>query len=332
MKNSERTDMTEINLSNVNKGPANDDATTEKTNEPTKTKITIKSILNFFTVEPFLLCYLLPSVISAIAVQKLNLEKACLADLNYTELTCHKIITGDIDDNENDTAASVQAQELVAAMTAWKQPIQSGIPAIVILFVGAWSDKTGNRKALLLIPILGEIISSIGMLLTTYYFLEWPLWVTGLIEAIPPAFTGGWSIALMGSYSFIADVTTLDSRTFRIGVVAVIVTLGIPLGSSISGVLTEYIGYYGIFSIGLVLYVIGFIHTYFRIHDIRRTETEQKFKLIGFFHPKNVVDTLSLLVKSKDGKKRLIQIWLVICAHIIIVGPVFGIYILLITI
>lgn len=283
----------------------------------------IKMLLNFFTVEPFLLCYILPSVISALAVQKLNMEKACRVDLNFTEDVCSRAVAGDVDDNITLEALD-GAQRLVADMTAWKQPLQSGIPAIVILLVGAWSDKTGNRKALMLVPILGELISAFGLILTTYYFLEWPLWITGLIEALPPAFTGGWSIALMGSYSFIADVTTVESRTFRVGIVAVIVTLGIPFGSSISGVLTEAVGYYGIFGIGIILYGFGFIHTYFRIHDIRRTEIEGTCmeNFAAFFNPKNVLDTISLLYKSRG--KQLLQVILVVCAHIVIVGPVFG--------
>ncbi|KPJ09702.1 Proton-coupled folate transporter [Papilio machaon] len=283
----------------------------------------VKIILKFFTVEPFLLCYIMPNVISSLAVQKLNMEKACRSDLNYSEEICSLALSGEVSDNI--TAAALSgAQKMVADMTAWKQPLQSGIPAIVILFVGAWSDKTGNRKALMLCPIIGELVSAIGLLFATYFFLEWPLWATALIEALPSAFSGGLSIALMGSYSYIADVTTVESRTFRIGVVAVIVTLGIPLGSSISGVLTEAVGYYGIFGIGTLLYVLAFLQTYFRVHDVRRVEMEGTFKekVIQFFHPKHVWDTISLLFTS--ARIQLIQIVLVICAHIVIIGPVYG--------
>ncbi|CAH2042400.1 unnamed protein product, partial [Iphiclides podalirius] len=284
----------------------------------------VKNIFKFFTVEPFLLCYIMPNIISSLAVQKLNMEKACRSDLNFTEEICALAFSGDAQEDNITTAALNGAQKLVADMTAWKQPLQSGIPAIAILFVGAWSDRTGNRKALMLVPIMGELISAVGLLLTTYFFLEWPLWVTALIEALPSAFTGGLSIALMGSYSYIADVTTVESRTFRIGVVAVIVTLGIPLGSSISGVLTEAVGYYGIFGIGTLLYVFAFIQTYFRVHDVKRVDIEGSFldKLIQFFHPKHAWETISLLFLS--SKKQLIQILLVIWAHIVITGPVYG--------
>lgn len=283
----------------------------------------IKKLFAFFTVEPYLLCFVLPNIISALAVQKLNMEKACRVDLNYTEEICNNVVAGIADDNITTTALN-EASIMNADMTAWKQPLQSFFPAVVILFVGAWSDRTGNRKALMLVPLVGELITAIGLVLATYFFLEWPLWITALIEGLPPAFCGGLSIALMGSYSYMSDVTNLENRTFRIGIVAVIVTLSIPIGSALSGVLTEAIGYYGIFGSNIVLFVIGFIHTYFRVHDIKKVETEGTFleKLKLFFHPKNIWDTVSLVIMSRG--RRLAQVLLVICAHIIIIGPVFG--------
>lgn len=283
----------------------------------------IKKTLKFFTVEPFLLCYILPSAITALAVNKLNTEKACRVDLNYSETICINAINGVIDDNITKLAQE-EAVTLVANMQSWQIPLQSSIPAIVVLFVGAWSDRTGNRKTLMLVPVIGELVSSLGLMLTTYFFLEWPLWVTALIESVPTALSGGMTIALMGSFSYIADVTTLDSRTLRMGIVAVIVTLGIPLGTSISGVLTQKLGYYGVFGIGFALYAIGFIHTYWRIHDVNKKETQGTFfeKIKDFFHPKNLWNTLSIIFLSR-GKQR-IQIILVLCAHIVIMGPANG--------
>lgn len=286
----------------------------------------LRSFLTFFTVEPYLLCYILPSVISSLTLSKLNMEKACRTDLNYTEDVCLKVIAGEIDDNIT-TEALGKASILVAEMTSWKDPLQTGIPAIFILFIGAWSDRTGNRKALLLIPLVGEFFSLLGLIIGTYYFLEWPLWSMGLIEAMSSTFTGGLPVALMGSYSFIADVTSPESRTFRIGVVAVIVTMGIPIGTSISGVLTEAVGYYGVFGIAMAMYFIGFIHTLLRIHDVRRTEIKGTFwyKLGLFFHPRNVWETISIIFTSRGIQ--LAQILLVIWAHVVIMGPVAGKYI-----
>ncbi|XP_035435164.2 proton-coupled folate transporter-like [Spodoptera frugiperda] len=314
----------ELTKTNKNDKETNGNGAAKKPKEPVTFRVLIKRFFTFFTVEPFLLCYIIPIAVSGLAVQKLNLEKACRVDLNLTEEICLSAVSGEV--NPNDTfglAAQLNATKLVADMTAWQGPLQSAFPAIIILNVGAWSDKTGNRKALMLLPVIGEIISSCGLLLTTYMFLDWPLWVTALIEALP-SLTGGYSIALMGSYSYIADLTTVESRTFRIGLVGIIVTLGIPFGTSISGYLTEAVGYYGIFSINLGLYLLGFIYTYFRIKNVRTVKLEGTLvqKVLDFIHPRNVWDTVSLLFLSRG--KQLAKILLVICAHIVIMGPVFG--------
>lgn len=283
----------------------------------------LKNLLQFFTVEPFLFCYIFPIAISSLAVQKLNTEKACRVDLNYTEEICRNVV--DTEDSSNITEeAKLAAIKMVSDMTAWQQPLQSSIPAILILFVGAWSDKTGNRKALMLIPVIGEIVSSFGMLWATYFFLEWPLWATALIEAVPTALSGGFSVALLGSYSFLADVISEESRTFRFGVVSVIVTLGLPFGLAISGILLKRVGYFGVYSITLVIYIIGFIHTFFRIHNKRNENIEGTLgqKIIDFFHPKHVWNLICLIVKSP--RRQCIKIILVIFAHIVIMGPVMG--------
>ncbi|KAI5635114.1 major facilitator superfamily domain-containing protein [Phthorimaea operculella] len=283
----------------------------------------IKKLFAFFTVEPFLFCFILPSMMSNLAVYQLNMEKACRADLNYTKEVCNDAISGNAGDNIT-IEALTQSQILVAHMSAWRQPLQSSLPAILMMNVGAWSDRTGNRKALMLVPLIGELVCAVLLILATYYFLEWPLWATSLIEALPPALTGGLSIALMGSYSYIADVTTAEDRTFRLGIVGVIVTLAIPIGTSISGVLTDAVGYYGIFGINAALNIIGFVHTYFRVHDVNKKETAGTLweKIIEFFHPKNIWSTFSLVVMSRG--RRLFQILLIIFAHMVIVGPVFG--------
>ncbi|CAF4807188.1 unnamed protein product [Pieris macdunnoughi] len=92
---------------------------------------------------------------------------------------CENVVTGIVPDNII-AEASNGAQIFVADMLAWTQPLQTGLPAFIVLFIGAWSDKTGNRKALMIIPILGETISAFGLFLATYFLLEWPLWVTAV--------------------------------------------------------------------------------------------------------------------------------------------------------
>ncbi|XP_028169939.1 proton-coupled folate transporter-like [Ostrinia furnacalis] len=322
MNSDTNSDVNKTNAAQINSANGNEQKTDGK-KEPFRLIKRMKSLILLLTVEPFLVCYIIPTILSSTAMQKFNMEKACRVDLNQTEEVCRKVVEGIQDDNTTIEALK-KASVLVADMTAWREPITFGIPALMILFVGAWSDKTGNRKYLLLIPVIGEIGSLVGILAGTYFFLEWPLWVMALIEASSSTFTGGLYVILMGSYSYLADVTTPESRTFRMGVAGVLVSLGSPLANAISGILTVNLGYFGIFGISLAMYMFCFFYALIRIQDVRRVEIEGSFfhKLISFFHPKNVWGTLSLVFTSRG--KQLLKITLVICAHIVIQGPVAG--------
>lgn len=60
-------------------------------------------------------------------------------------------------------------------MAGWKTFIQSSLPAVLILFVGSWSDRHGRRKPCMLLPIVGELLTSIGLLVCTYFYYELPI-------------------------------------------------------------------------------------------------------------------------------------------------------------
>lgn len=50
---------------------------------------------------------------------------------------------------------------------------------------------------------------------------------------------GGWFTMLMGMYSYMADITTEDERTFRIGILTLCLQIGVPIGLSLSGILLK---------------------------------------------------------------------------------------------
>lgn len=123
-------------------------------------------------------------------------------------------------------------------MAGWKTLMQSGLPCMLILFWGSWSDRHGRRKPCMLIPIFGELITTIGLLLCTYYD-QAPMEVAGATEALFPGLTGGWFTMLMGVFSYVADVTTKEERTLRIGIVNLCISLGVPIGMAFSGILLK---------------------------------------------------------------------------------------------
>lgn len=63
--------------------------------------------------------------------------------------------------------------------------------------------------------------------------------IAGITEALFPGLAGGWFTMLMGLFSYVADITTEDERTLRIGIVNLCFSLGVPIGMACSGILLK---------------------------------------------------------------------------------------------
>lgn len=276
------------------------------------------------TVEPFVICYILPSVLAGLAVQNLCLEKACLVNLGYDESTCRRIMQGR---NENHTAEEQNVQALVTGMTAWSFPLQTALPGILALFIGAWSDRTGNRKTFMVLPILGKLISVIGIILSTIFFLQVGMNETAVLEGLPPALAGGRVAMTMAVYSYVTDITSDAERTFRIGIITAILTLSRPVGLALSGIMTKRVGYNNVFMIACVFYLTGFIYIVVRLKEKTKktVDGEKMHTIFSMFSIKDLVATVKVAFKSRQGSRRL-QLLLILFAYMLMVGPVLGKY------
>ncbi|XP_045501743.1 proton-coupled folate transporter-like [Colias croceus] len=287
----------------------------------------IKYVYRETTVEPCLFTYMVCTALSSLAVQNMHLEKSCRVNFNYPDDVCDRIR------DRNTTGLSAElnnVQSLVATVVAWKFPLQTAIPAVMVLFVGAWSDRTKKRKICILFPFIGEIVANIGLLLATYYFYELSLTATALIEALPPAFTGSYIIIFMGMFSFMTDRTTVKTRTFRLGLATICVSLGTPAGTALSGVALKALGYYGVFSVILVLHICSFLYGLFRLEDILPLEDDRRSVDSETYTLRKIVEVLSLVTNTvmvavrprAFGMRK--QILSVIVLYLLMVGPLYG--------
>nr|XP_029712975.1 solute carrier family 46 member 3-like [Aedes albopictus]XP_029712976.1 solute carrier family 46 member 3-like [Aedes albopictus]XP_029712977.1 solute carrier family 46 member 3-like [Aedes albopictus]XP_029712978.1 solute carrier family 46 member 3-like [Aedes albopictus] len=294
-----------------------------------KKKSTIMDKFRYFknniTVEPIVACYIMPSVLAGLATQNLNLEKACRVNLNYGDVVCDALTRRE---TSNYTTEEAVVQQMVARMAGWKTVLQSSLPCMLILFWGAWSDRHGRRKPCILIPIIGEFTTAVGLILCTYF--EWlPMEAAAVTEALFPALTGGWFTMFMGVFSYIADVTTTEERTLRIGIVNLCFSLGVPIGMAFSGVLLKKIGFYGIFSISATLYLIAFFYGVFFLPEVDivsekdRLKAKEKNMLLDFFDKEHVMETFRVAFKKGERQRRLRVIMLMIVVMVVI-GPLHG--------
>ncbi|VVC97198.1 unnamed protein product [Leptidea sinapis] len=317
----DKEEVTESSPLKVNNVVENIKVNAEKQTFAEKIKHVIKNI----SVEPILACYIMPSVLSSLAIQNLNLDKVCRVNLNFSNEICEALKARNV---ENYTKHEEEVQTVMAGIQAWKNVIQTVIPVLIILFVGAWSDKTGRRKACILMPIFGEMMSCIGFIVNTYFFYELPAEVAALTECIFPAFTGGWYTNYIGIFSYISDITTVEDRTYRVGIVNLCSSLGYPIGSALSGIMLKWFGYYGVFSVSAALYLFSILYGYFCLRDpeFKREKVSNKgccSFFTEFFDLNLAKETFSVAFKTGSRKRRL-RLCLLLLSVWVVFGPLQG--------
>jgi PCFT/HCP family folate transporter-like MFS transporter 1/3 len=172
----------------------------------------LKSFLKNITVEPMLFPYLIASILVILVNQNLNIQKACRVNLKLSHDVCEELVNKE----KNSiflTDSEIIVQKLVANMLIWQTILQSSLPAVLVLFLGSWSDRNRLRRPCMLLPIYGEVARNIGLLVCVYFFDELPMEVSGLWQSLTIAVTGYWTVIFMAVFSYIGDVSTVSLRS-----------------------------------------------------------------------------------------------------------------------
>lgn len=282
------------------------------------------------TVEPLLAGLIIPSMISKFAMGNLNLDKACRVNLDFGDEVCNALIK-----KNNDSFASyeMQVQKLIASIEIWKSVIHTGLPCIIIMFLGAWSDRTGKRKIIILLPVIGELMTSISNLVNVYFFYEIPVEATVFLETFFPAITGGWVTMFLGVFSYISDITSEKTRTFRVGLVNFCMTAGLPIGLGLSGIFLKNFGYYGVFSMTTVMFVLVLLYGFVCLKEPDQFLKDQGLPPIerksaadvSFFDLTHVVDTVKVAYRPRPFNRR-VKVILTLFAVFILYGPAMSEY------
>lgn len=275
------------------------------------------------SVEPIMVLYVWPSVMAMLTVQNLNLEKACRVNLHFDKEVCDGMA------QRNHSAYTQQqeqdVQKIVASMNAYKNLIQSLLPTFMLVFLGSWSDRHQRRKPCIIIPIIGDICSTIGFLISVYFFMELPVEFNCFFEALPPAITGGWFVMFMGIFSYISGVSSVETRTLRIGAVNLFFNVSITVGIAMSGIMYNKVGFYGVFGMGMCMYITGLTYALFRVKEKGVENDEQKHTTFckDFFDIKHVKDTFKVVFK-KGKRNRRKRVCILMILVMVIIGPVHG--------
>lgn len=262
-----------------------------------------KQIKDVITVEPLIGLYQFAIFISRPALENLELEKACRVNLNYNDTVCDSILSGH---HKNYSIENNNIQIIISKMHSWQQPITSFFPLLLILFLGSYSDRHKWRKPFFIIPLIGDILGYLGNILSVTYMRTWPLEVQGVFQKIVPSIFGTQPMVVMSTTAYIADVSTKEDRTLRIGLATLVINLTIPVAQAISGILFNKIGYYGVLSISSIILAIAFVYGVFCVKETSCFKEKKKTCVISdVFNPSDALSTLGIVFKKTPNLTRL---------------------------
>ncbi|KAL3289019.1 hypothetical protein HHI36_003462 [Cryptolaemus montrouzieri] len=253
----------------------------------------------------------------------MSLEKICRVNLHFNESICDALVlrnrSGYLPHHE------VEVQQLVVKWAAYKAFLVGSIPVVCIIFLGSWSDRHRRRKPIILIPLFGDLIGSIGLLVCSYFFLELSIEYSWMVDTLTASLFGGQCSINLGIFSYVAGISSDEDRTLRIGSVSIATTLAISTGMFMSGFVLNLLGFVGAYSLSVSLLILAITSGMIMIKEetVKETKEDQKGYLRDFFSLEYVKNTFKICFQKKDPNKRT-KMFVIMFLCTMIVGPMQG--------
>ncbi|KAL3289012.1 hypothetical protein HHI36_003455 [Cryptolaemus montrouzieri] len=264
----------------------------------------ITHLFSRITVEPIVFLYIAAMMMNNLVTQNLALEKACRVNLHFNKSICDALVSrnrsGYLPHQE------VEAQQLVVKWAGYKAFFIGSLPVVMIIFLGSWSDRHHRRKPIIIIPMFGDLIASIGLFLCSYFFLELSIEYSWMVETFTFALFGGqWSL-LLAVYSFVGGISSNEDRTVRVGIVAIVYTVAISTGMFFSGIVLNTLGFLGAYCFTASLLIIAIVYGIYMIKEerVEKKEDEKKGFLKDLIALEHVTNTFKVCFAKSEGNRR----------------------------
>ncbi|XP_053605776.1 probable peptidoglycan muropeptide transporter SLC46 [Plodia interpunctella] len=246
-------------------------------------------------LEPALAGAMIAINLGQTSLQNFYLRTACTVDLNYAHEICDRGV------GEEFREAEAASQMLVSSVNVSRSFVGSLIATVVLLFVGPWSDYSGRRKPLLILPLLGMSVMTTAVLLMLAFPGASTVQVLYAVQ-IPISLGGNFGLLLAAAFSYIGDVCHSTGRdvTRTMGGHRAAIQIAHVLGAVSGPLLYRYLGFYGVFPVVLLLQLSSLTYIIVMVKDIN-INTDNKMSVFNWRLPVNAV---TCLIKKRDGFKR----------------------------
>lgn len=122
-----------------------------------------------------------------------------------------------------------------------------------------------------------------------------------------------------------------EFKTLRIGIVNLLSTVGMAIGTAFSGITFRKLGFYGIYGISSAIYVLGILYGLVFIKEVSSNKSESLTKKKSgclskdFFNAGHVKE--AFIVTFKEGpNNRKLKITMLMLVAFLIMGPLNGLF------
>lgn len=169
------------------------------------------------------------------------------------------------------------------------------------LILVSYGDNHG-RKASLLLPSIGSLITIAGYCATAFF--DWPLQVLYL-SAVISGFLGGFATLIGGCFSYVADIAKeIQKKNIRIALIDMIFGVSSGVAGITSGYIINALGFKWSLAIPAILHIINILYIIFLLEEtVKRSEFYQPVLSKDGF--KELFSGVFLLFKHASCKKRV---------------------------
>lgn len=259
------------------------------------------------TVEPVLFLYMLAVFILLPALQDLIYTKVCLGD--FSQDVCDDLYSS----KNSDALDTVQAASSHWVLGSTFSLSLSSI--ITAQFLGSWSDTFG-RKVPMLLPPLAAVFASFVYIVLSVKLTEAPVSLV-LLASVITGCGGGFSSCIMTCMSYVAQVSSAQTRTVHVGILESMIYIGGTLGPMLGGWIQQAWGRSATFTIIMALHALIIIYIVIFVRNIRpRRPAEASWVKSGctFHHLRRSVVTV---FKHRQENRRTCLLWLLAAASVI---------------
>ncbi|XP_075976300.1 proton-coupled folate transporter-like [Anticarsia gemmatalis] len=248
-------------------------------------------------LEPALVGAMIAINLCQTSLQNFYLRTACTVDLGNSLEVCAKGV------GEEFRQAEAASQIVVSGVNVSRSFIGSLIATVVLLFVGPWSDCSGRRKPLLILPLVGMSVMTTGVILMLIFPGASTVQVLYAVQ-IPMSLGGNFGLLLAAAFSHIGDVCYATGRdvTRTMGTHRAAIQIAHVVGAVGGPLLYRYLGFFGVFPLVLFLQLSSLMYVIFAVKDVN-VNTENK---VSVFNWKLPFAAISCLIRPREDYKRII--------------------------